>query len=92
MSNLILAPLEPGFENITHELARFEALYAGKRELESEIENVIWEIDRIATSELTSAKEELQDINLKCAAIRLRLTRAGRGSVLIITCVRCIYI
>ena len=90
MSNLGLTPFEPNFENIAHELARFEALYAEKRELESEIENVIWEIDRIATSELKSAKEELQDINLKCSAVRARLTRAGQGTALIIIYVRCI--
>ena len=88
MSNLICAPLEQSFENITHELAHFEALYAGKRELESEIEKVIWEIDRIATIELNSAKEELQDINLQCAAIRARLMRAAGGMVLIVICLR----
>ena len=84
MSNLILAPFEPDFRDITQEIARFEALYAGKRELESEIENAIWEIDRIATSELKSAEKELKEANLECATIRARLTRAAGGMLLII--------
>ena len=90
MSNLILAPFEPDVRDIAHDVARFEALYAGKRELESEIENAIWEIDRVATSELRSAEEELQETNLECATIRARLTRAAGGMLLIIVCARCI--
>ena len=91
MSNLILAPFEPDFGDIAHEVARFEVLYAGKRELESEIENAIWEIDRIATSELKSAEEALQEANLECATIRARLTRAAGGMLIIIlTCAWCI--
>ena len=90
MANLTLAPFEPDFRDITHEIARFEVLYAGKRELESEIENAIWEIDRVATSELKSAEKELQDTNLECATIRARLTRAAGGMLLIIVYEQCI--
>jgi hypothetical protein len=90
MSHLVFTPFEPEIENTTRDFTRFTALYDEKRELESGIENSIWEIDRIATSELKSAEEELQETNLKCANIFARLERAAGSTLRIIFCVQCI--
>lgn len=91
MSDTILSPpIEPVFENTTPALIHFKALYAEKRELESGIQNEIWEIDRIATSELKLAEAELQETNLKCATVFARLERAAESTSLIIFCVQII--
>jgi GH35 family endo-1,4-beta-xylanase len=90
MSNLTLAPFGSDIENTTHDLARLEALYAENRELESGIENKISEIDLMATGEVRSAEEELQETNLKCATIFARIERAVGGTLLVIVCAKCI--
>jgi hypothetical protein len=80
MSNTVFASFEPTFENITSEIARFEALHAERRGLESEIEDTIFEIDQTAMGELKAAEEELQATNLKCASLVARLVGATGGT------------
>ena len=76
MPNPIFSPLDPNFENMTSDLARLEALYAEKREVESQIELALSEIDRLAMAELKSAEAEVQETNLKCAIVVARLEGA----------------
>jgi len=87
MYNLFLSPFDSNCENTTHDLVRFEELHAEKRELESEIENKIAEIDQIAMEEFKSAEENLRETNLKCATIFARLERVAGGALFIIFCV-----
>ena len=87
MSNLIISPFDSNCENTTLDLIRFEALYAEKRELESEIENEIAKIDQMAMEELKSAEGRLQETFLKCATLFARLERVAGGALFRISCV-----
>jgi hypothetical protein len=82
MTELIFSPSEPNFESMTSDLARFEALSAEKRELESDIEKTMLDIDQMAMEGLKSAEEELQETNLKCAGLVARLERVAGGTLI----------
>ena len=80
MSNLVFCPFEVDIENMASDLAQLEAEYAEKRKSESEIQDIISKVDQRAIEELKSTEEELQEVNLKCAAIVARLERAAGGA------------
>ena len=82
MTDLIVPPFEPNFECMISDLTRFEALYAEKRWVESEIEKTISEVDQEATDELESAEAELQETKLKSAILVARLESAAGGTLL----------